>query len=174
MKISNHLLLYLPSRRSKNVGFRCFVCTEIPHHFPLSPLAAWLGNLKKKPKTTQPRSVRALFSFIRGAAIGGIVASQIIQKHFRWKFCWSSCDALPAIENATSASWCSEVYPCFFPFGHVREGRWWSEFNQSSIRKKKKVKRNKSTYCHSKQLWVENILVGGEGEHNNIFLLGEV
>lgn len=85
-----------------------------PTSFSCQPFACLAGEFKKKPKTTQPRSVRALFSFIRGAAIGGIAASQIIQKHFRWKFCWSSCDALPAIENATPASWCSEVYPCFF------------------------------------------------------------
>lgn len=165
MKISNHLFLYLRSRRSKNVGFRCFVCTKIPHHFfPLFTCLA--GELKQNKTTNTTEMWQSLILFHhRGCK--------------NWDCCILKNIKILRMKVSMMELWCySSHWKCclsmvmlgdtstIFHFGHVKEGSWWPEFSKSRIRNEK---RRKQEQLSPRQLNLHGKHPGGRRKGMELF-----
>lgn len=165
MKISNHLFLYLRSRRSKNVGFRCFVCTKIPHHF--FPLFACLaGELKQNKTTNMTEMWQSLILFHhRGCK--------------NWDCCILKNIKILRMKVSMMELWCySSHWKCclsmvmlgdtstIFHFGHVKEGSRWPEFSKSRIRNER---RRKQEQLSPRQLNLHGKHPGGRRKGMELF-----
>lgn len=110
-------------------------------HIISTPALCLLGwGIKKTQNNTTEKCQSLIFFHQRGCK--------------RWDYCIPNHIKTFQMKVLLVELWCSSSHwkrhlgkltlrdiSMFFPFGHVREGKWWPEFSQSSIRKRWKETR---------------------------------